>query len=139
VYGVVDGACLTYAPADGACDGAGACLAVDCVAAGAPLFECPSCLREDHACTPGAEVAALALADVCVTEGTTPACGPSCADDGQGATASAASCDADGQCVLVDDPVACGSYVCQGDACGFDCNDNTACAPGHVCIDGACL
>lgn len=124
----------------GSCDGAGACTlaAVDiCLgAAGEALFECASaCALGRSGCQPGVPVADLGLADLCALEGTTAACGPSCAD---GAVTPRA-CDGAGLCVD-GEAIACSPYACADDgvACNTQCMGKADCAAGFNCTAQTC-
>jgi hypothetical protein len=106
------------------CDGAGACV---------------ECLAPSDCATPGGYPCAFA------TCGNTHQCGTANAssDTNCGQAPSCAlgvghlqdKCDGSGTCVGGANPV-CSPFVCNGNACGTSCSDDSGCAAGNVCDTG---
>jgi hypothetical protein len=70
----------------------------------------------------------------CVYPPTTQPCRAQSCQDGE--LTAAANCDGAGACPRV--ITSCAPYVCNGNACGTTCSDDTACAAGGYCVAPSC-
>lgn len=136
--------CVAFAAGagTGSCNEGGQCVPTEevCSGAGAVLAECAeACAVEEHGCVAWEKAETITLAALCVTLAETPGCGSACVDGG-GQNASMftiRSCDATGMCAA-EEPMSCGAYKCDGEACATSCTKNNECAGMASCAMGMC-
>ncbi len=128
LYGLENGTCHAYAPAEGLCDGTDQCQAQECIK-GPTVATCDvACMLDPAQCGNGMPVAELDLNLLCAQDGTTDLCKTSCVSDDKDMLLQN-SCQA-GLCVALN-VIPCGKYKCEdADSCKSSCDNNGDCKVG---------
>lgn len=123
----------------GACDGAGECVAPTfnlCSVAATPFQTCSTTCQKANAgkCQPGTAKSEVNAETMCVVEGMTDGCKPSCTGDFL--SVDNKSC-VQGLCKA--SIQMCVAYKCANAGCLESCVDDGQCQVGHLCINQKCI
>ena len=137
LWGLENGSCFAYAPAEGLCDGGDQCQPRPCEQ-GEKLIGCDlACLLDSGNCQADMPVAQVDANILCVQDGVTPLCKTECITGDRDDKVFQNSCQA-GVCTILAS-TSCGKYTCLDEqSCDTNCMSEDDCKEPHQCDMNQC-